>query len=329
MTYYPVCIPTLNRYEHLKACVESLRLCTHADKTELVIGLDALPSGPKGDSYRKGFVKIKAWLPTITGFAKVTVLERESNYGPERNSRTLSKYCLERYDAYIYTEDDNVFSPCFLDFMDKALERYRDDGRIMSVCGYISPGFYGTGMAGTFLTYDCAQYGMGCWGHKYREVNSYVDRQDLFVRIVRSRRLSGQLLAAYPFNYFQLVEMLRQGVSWGDVKWTAYQVVTGHLQLRPSVSLVRNLGFDGSGLHCGTQSDMDRQIISTATVFDLLEHPAMQRTDIAGRGPRYVCMPADPESYRREMRAMHRRALRIRLRYTRPWCWILSWLAKR
>ena len=43
MIYYPVCIPTLNRYEHLKACVESLQRCTHADKTELIIGLDALP----------------------------------------------------------------------------------------------------------------------------------------------------------------------------------------------------------------------------------------------------------------------------------------------
>lgn len=32
MTYYPVYISTLNRYERFRNCVESLARCTHADK---------------------------------------------------------------------------------------------------------------------------------------------------------------------------------------------------------------------------------------------------------------------------------------------------------
>lgn len=43
MKYYPVLIPTLNRFQHFKECVESLAVCTHADKTELLIGLDYSP----------------------------------------------------------------------------------------------------------------------------------------------------------------------------------------------------------------------------------------------------------------------------------------------
>ena len=41
--YYPIVIPTLNRYEHFKKCVESLARNTHADKTELIVGV-RLPS---------------------------------------------------------------------------------------------------------------------------------------------------------------------------------------------------------------------------------------------------------------------------------------------
>lgn len=41
---YPILIPTLDRYEHFKKCIESLAKNTHANKTELVIGLDYPPS---------------------------------------------------------------------------------------------------------------------------------------------------------------------------------------------------------------------------------------------------------------------------------------------
>lgn len=42
--YAPVIIPTLNRYVHLKRCVDSLAKCTHAPDTELIIGLDYPPT---------------------------------------------------------------------------------------------------------------------------------------------------------------------------------------------------------------------------------------------------------------------------------------------
>ncbi len=49
-TYAPVLIPTLNRYEHFKRCLESLELCTGADKTDVYVGLDFPPS----EKYHKG-----------------------------------------------------------------------------------------------------------------------------------------------------------------------------------------------------------------------------------------------------------------------------------
>ena len=117
MTYYPVIIPTLNRYEHFKRCVESLARNTHADKTELVIGLDYPPS----KKYEKGYKQIKEYLPSINGFKKITIFGRRENYGVHRNFIALQNYAFEHYDAVISTEDDNEFSPCFLDYMNKAL----------------------------------------------------------------------------------------------------------------------------------------------------------------------------------------------------------------
>ena len=64
MTYYPVIIPTLNRYEHFKNCVESLSNNLYANETELVVGLDYPPS----EKYIDGWKKIKDYIPSIKGF---------------------------------------------------------------------------------------------------------------------------------------------------------------------------------------------------------------------------------------------------------------------
>ena len=52
MTFYPVIIYTLNRYEHFRRCVESLARNTHAEQTELVIGLDYPPSEKYVEGHR-------------------------------------------------------------------------------------------------------------------------------------------------------------------------------------------------------------------------------------------------------------------------------------
>ena len=110
----PVYITTLNRYMHFKKCIESLSECIHADKTDLFIALDY----PLNESHWEGYELIKAFLPTIKGFRTVTIIEREINYGPRKNSMEAKKFIFEKYDRLILSEDDNVsdkpFAPQFL-----------------------------------------------------------------------------------------------------------------------------------------------------------------------------------------------------------------------
>lgn len=52
MIYSPVIIPTLNRYEHFRECLESLEHCVDADKTTVYIGLDYPPSEKHVDGWK-------------------------------------------------------------------------------------------------------------------------------------------------------------------------------------------------------------------------------------------------------------------------------------
>lgn len=263
MKYYPVFIPTLNRYDHFKQCVESLSRNTHADKTELIIGLDYPPS----EKYVVGYNKIKEYLPTIRGFKKVTIFERPENYGPGKNWGELQKYAFDHYDAAIASEDDNVFSPCFLDFMNKALEYFWDDNRVRSVSGYLGPQFYGKLKTPLLFSFDNNAWGLGLWKHK--DIDSDISDINIFKDILFSFSTSWKVFKASPAIFLLLIGMVKSEKKWGDVSWSTLNIINNTYQLRPSFSFVRNIGHDGSGLNC---SDCDvflqNQVISDEKNFN-------------------------------------------------------------
>ena len=133
--YAPVLICTLNRHVHFKRCVESLAACTHADKTDLYIGLEY----PSKDDHWEGYRIIKAYLDTIKGFKTVNITVREKNFGVYDNWMGMEKYVYEQHDRIIISEDDNIFSTDFLNFVNKGLEKYKDRNDIFSISGYVYP----------------------------------------------------------------------------------------------------------------------------------------------------------------------------------------------
>ena len=232
MKYYPVFIPTLNRYFHFKNCVESLSKCTHADKTELVIGLDYPPE----EKYEEGYQLIKCYLPTIKGFGKITIFEHEENLGPIGNWNYLVKYCKSNYDAYIGTEDDNVFSPAFLDFMDQALERFQDDDNILTVSGYNPPDAYDQGGYTTYLSKDNCAWGIGLWVRKEDKLHRTLNDTSFYRRIIHSRSQGKLIYESYPILYKALDSMIKENANWDDSKRTAINILCKKNQLKPAIS---------------------------------------------------------------------------------------------
>ena len=98
--FAPVLIPTLNRYDHFRRCVESLSKCTHADKTDLHIALDY----PANDSHWDGYNKIKEYLNEVSGFKSVNIIQRDQNYGSIQNIKDAREQVFQRYDRIILSE---------------------------------------------------------------------------------------------------------------------------------------------------------------------------------------------------------------------------------
>lgn len=264
MTYYPVGIPTLCRYEHFQRCVESLALNTHADKTELVISLDYPPS----EKYIDGYEAISRYVSTIKGFAKVTVIKHEKNLGAVNNWHFVMDYILSRNDAAIMTEDDNEFSPCFLDFMDKALDVYHDDENVRSVTSYSAIGFEKMDCPFYFTHTTCA-WGYGVWKHK--KLPTFDNEK--FKKVLRNPVNGFKIFCSAPTVLSMVISMLRGDHKWGDVYNSCLNILNNHYQVRPTFPLVINRGQDGSGEHCGKNDSLSlafaKRGISQKTEFEM------------------------------------------------------------
>lgn len=248
--YAPVVIPTLNRYEHFKRCLESLERCTWAEHTDVYVALDYPPS----EKYVNGWKKIDDFLHEKekgNGFKSLVVRRRDHNLGvghPNSNSTLLLREVKEMYDRYIFTEDDNEFAPNFLVYINKALTNFEDDDRILCVCGYnrritVPESFKGN----CYLANDFVAWGVGYWTKRQRPqtYNSF----DYLKQILRDKEKCAKLRKDSPDSIRNIVTMLKVGKFHGDALVNVYETLAGKYSLMPTLSKVRNHGNDGTGLH--------------------------------------------------------------------------------
>ena len=250
--YAPILIPTLNRFEHFKRCVESLSQCTHAEKTDLYIALDY----PLKESHWEGYNKIEKYIHGISGFNTITVLKRNENYGALKNYFEGNKEILEKFDRIIFTEDDNEFSINFLDFINKGLEKFKDDKNITAICGYNYPIEIPDQYMHNYYYYkDFSAWGYGIWKDRYKTFYYTPQEQSEFLRnwryALQAYKIAGQKIRSHLNTIKLNLPLYGDGViSLENIKYDKYCIF-------PAVSKVRNRGHDGSGVHCGyTENDI-------------------------------------------------------------------------
>lgn len=262
--YYPLFIPTLCRYKHLKRCIESLSNCYRADEIDCYIALDY----PLKESHKEGYNQICNYLENANlSFHKTVIVKREKNYGAIRNYSEMKNYIQRNYDEYIFSEDDNEFSPAFLDYIISGLEIYKDNPSVIAISGFSLPSYHKYVKDSTFFMHGFNAWGYATWNRKEQELLNHGD--SYYQNILSSPSLLFKLFVKSPISVGALAEMYLKKQSWTDYKWSIYAMMENKLQLRPAVSLVRNWGFDGSGEHCGNNCGIEKYPISPSTKFDM------------------------------------------------------------
>ncbi len=281
MTYAPVVIHTLNRFEHFKRGIESLKANKYAEFTDLYISVDY----PPAEKYEEGNKKIIEYLKNEEdnlkcSFNNVYIFVQESNLGARLNAVFLRDMVKNdgRYEAYIFAEDDLEFSPCFLEYMNKGLELFRDDDNVRAIVAMAPAGIDENLPYTTYKTIRSSAWGVGRWFAKEKVFWERFNRQ-FFENISKDYKLMYRLfrLSPYVFGSFYNT-LLWKGSTYVlpdgsprsiDFNRYIYNVVYGKYVMRPHVNMVRNWGLDGSGLNSGNSGvSACEQALYEGTAFE-------------------------------------------------------------
>ena len=241
--FAPVMIPTLNRYSHLKSCVESLAKCSWAEHTELYISVDFPPS----EKYIAGHKKIIEYVNSITGFKDVHIFIQSENLGVGGNFIFLRDEIFKKFDRVIFTEDDNVFSPCFLEYINKGLELFQNIPNVWGICGYNYPIQIPNSYCNQYNSYFAKEY--SAWGAGYLN-------KMYFLNIERTIDNGKNLLIRHWDKLTwsvrrMLINSIQKNRFPGDLYRTLFLIDSDMYCVFPTENLVVNNGHDGSGVNCG------------------------------------------------------------------------------
>jgi hypothetical protein len=275
MTFAPIALFVYNRPAHTRQTVEALQKNDLSGDSDFFIFSDA----PQSHLQIEAVSEVREYIRQIDGFKSVTILERETNFGLARSIiEGVTKLC-EEYGRVIVLEDDLVISPHLLRFMNDALDMYEAEDQVMHISGATYP--IEAMDDETFFLRVPLCWGWGTWDRAWRHFNKANDVMSKF---------DYQMRRDFSFNgsyhsWRQLESNKRGLINTWFVYWYATLFIRGGLALFPGRSLVKNIGMDGSGVHCGVDTVYD--VEPSVTAIELVPIPIRESMNAVIRHENY------------------------------------------
>ena len=266
MTMAPIILFAYNRPHLLRQTLESLQANPLASESDLFIFCD----GPKPNAKESDLQKI-AEVRSIAREQRwcksVTVFESETNKGLGPSIISGVTQIVNEFGKVIVLEDDMITSPYFLEYMNKALEKFEDEEKVMHISAYMFP--VKSDIPKLFFYNSTTCWGWGTWKRAWDKLE------------IEPKSLKNKLKKQGLYNYFNLdghgdfalqLDLNINGLlnTWA-VKWHASVVLSHGLSLHPKRSYVQNIGFgeDASNTKNGKEIFHIDKLAEEVNVYDI------------------------------------------------------------
>ncbi|MDO5429831.1 GNAT family N-acetyltransferase [Parabacteroides sp.] len=246
--YAPIVVSVYDRLDHLKRCVEALKENSLAKESTLYIVSDAAYC----EEHVQRIKEVRSYIESIEGFMEVNPVLRKKNMGGHKSITSALQMVLEQYDSFISLEDDIMVSKDFLQFMNDALEFYKDDKHVYSICGFKAPFNLPENYSEDVYFYPCnSPWGIATWKDRWVSVN-----HDYFDRYSELKKDPTKYKAFVSVGFYIkgiLKSDSKKEIVAGDLRVYYHMFQHNMYSVFPIVSKTQNWGFDGSGEHCNTK----------------------------------------------------------------------------
>ena len=288
----PVALFCYARPEHTRRTLHALAANELAGTTDVY----AFADGPRSERDAQAVAATREVLRDARGFRSLEIIERETNLGLAKNISDGVGRTIALDGTCIVVEDDIVTARSFLRYMNMALAKYRDEPEVWHIAGWNYP-IDPAGLPEAFFW-----RAMNCWG--------WATWEDRWAHFGRDTAAIGSAITSEQTRYVnldgatdffsQFEDNARGRTETWAIFWYLTIAMRKGLCLNPTVSLVENIGLDGSGEHCGLEEaagpfDYNREIPALPTQIE--EHQ-----EALGRIQRHLRLPL----HRRAAKALKR-----------------------
>lgn len=237
---------TYNRSGHTAKVLEAL-----SKNTVLPEILYIFQDGLKKEEHRAEWEWVNELIHRVD-FCPTRLRVLEHNIGVAESIVSGINYVLESHDAVIVIEDDCMPAASFMTFMEQCLEKYEENKQVYSISGYSLPldikkeqyDIYGCGRT--------SSWGWGTWKDRWA---GFAFDNNILKRLINDE-MKSKILATWGNDCEQmLLDNVAGKIDAWDIYWTLHVFENDGICINPYEPLIKNIGLDGSGVHCG----MDKQ----------------------------------------------------------------------
>lgn len=250
MKLAPIVLFVYNRPYHTRRTLEALSCNELASQSDLFIFAD----GAKKDATQEQLLQIEETRKVIREkqwCKNVKITESSENKGLAASIIDGVTKIVNQYGKIIVLEDDLLTGKYFLNYMNDALDKYENEKSVWHITSWRDP--IATANPNGSFFYPV----MDCWGWA-----TWADRWQHYKKdcAFYKKKFSGKMRKAFNIDgtdkgmWQQISDNESGKINTWAIFWYATIFMHDGLCLAPGRSLVRNIGFDNSGEHCGTNS---------------------------------------------------------------------------
>ena len=179
----------------------SRRCCkiTEAEVSDLYIFSDAA----KNEVSQKSVNEVRNYIKKITGFNKIVIVERETNWGLANSIIDGVTRLCDDFGCVIVLEDDLVVSPHFLAYMNEGLKRYSSDEKVMQIAGYMFSASLDVDEEALFLPF-ISSWGWATWSRAWKVFDA--DAKG-YSQLKKSSKMRKKFDLNGNYNYFKMFKV--------------------------------------------------------------------------------------------------------------------------
>ena len=191
--------------------------------------------------------KVRQYIHKITGFKEIIIHESTTHKGLANSIIYGVTSVIKKHGKAIIIEDDLVTNMYFLQFMNEALNLYKDNHNVFSISGHNHRFHMPLGYTKEiYLAPRIDSWGWATWNDRWSLADwNMCNYNELF-----SDKKAQERFCIGGKDKLDLLKMQMDGKidSWA-IRWDYTMFLNKSFCLKPYRSLINNIGCDGSGTH--------------------------------------------------------------------------------